>query len=213
MMPHDLANLHSRWDALFRGMGTPQARHHEFEQLVRHYREPHRGYHNLDHISDCLRQFDTVRHLVSGEVDAVEAAIWFHDVIYDPRGKDNEGESALCADAALARLGADAPFRMEVDRLILLTRHNEPPADVAGQLIVDIDLASLGASADVFDQNGANIRREFAHVDDATYRASRAAILRKFDARPRIYLTDAFFARYEQAARDNLRRAIAALEK
>ena len=43
IMAQDLANLHSRWDALFRGMGTVQVRHHEFDQLVRHYREPHRG--------------------------------------------------------------------------------------------------------------------------------------------------------------------------
>ena len=209
-MPHDLANLHSRWDALFRGTGTPQARRHEFEQLVRHYREPHRGSHNLDHIADCLRQFDAVRHLAP-DPDAIEAAIWFHDVIYDPRGADNEGASAAYADGALARLGADEPMRREVSRLIGLTRHNEPPADLAGQLMVDTDLASLGASPAVFDENGRNIRREFAHVDDATYQQARADILRKFIARPRIYFTDVFFKRFEEPARVNLRRAIAAL--
>ena len=211
-MPHDLANLHSRWDALFRGMGTPQARHHEFDQLVRHYREPHRGYHTLAHIADCLRQFDTVRHLAPREADVIEAAIWFHDVIYDPRGTDNEGASADYASAALARLGADEPFRAEVHRLIGFTRHRELPADLPGQLMVDVDLSSLGASSSVFDQNGENIRREFAYVDDATYRKARADILRRFAARPRIYLTDAFFSRYEENARSNLQRAIKAME-
>ncbi|HEV2292933.1 MAG TPA: hypothetical protein VGR35_03705 [Tepidisphaeraceae bacterium] len=210
-MCHDLANLHSRWDALFGGMGTPQARHHEFEELVRHYREPHRGYHNLDHIAECLRQFETVREMAPNP-DTIEAAIWFHDVIYDPRGSDNEGASADYADAALARLGADEPFRREVRRLIELTRHNDAPADLDGQLMVDTDLASLGASAAAFDANGQNIRREFAHVDDATYQRSRADILRWFAARPRIYLTDVFFNRFEKSARANLRRAIAALE-
>jgi predicted metal-dependent HD superfamily phosphohydrolase len=207
-MNQEDTKLHSRWDALFHGRGTPATRHHEFDQLLRHYREPHRGYHNLDHIADCLRQFDTVRHMAP-DPDAVEAAIWFHDVIYDPRGSDNEGASAEYAAAALSRLGADEPFRREVSRLILVTRHNESPADPGGQLIADIDLASLAAAPAVFDQNGRNIRREYGHVDDAAYERSRAAMLRKFVERPRIYHTKSFFDRYEQAARDNLRRALA----
>lgn len=210
-MPHDLANLHIRWDALLRGMGTPQTRQHEFEHLVRHYREPHRGYHNLDHIADCLHQFDAARHLAH-DPDVIETALWFHDVIYDPRGTDNEGASAEYAEAALNRLGAKEPFRREVDRLIGLTRHADTPADLAGQLMVDVDLASLGAAAELFDENARNIRCEFAHVDDATYRRSRANILRAFAARPRIYLTEPFFTRFEQPARANLRRAIDALE-
>lgn len=210
-MVHDLANLHSRWDALFRAMGTPQAHQHEFEQVVHHYREPHRGYHNIDHIADCLHHFDTVRH-TAPDPDAIEAAIWFHDVIYDPHSADNEGESAEYAEAALTRLGADERMRREVVRLIELTRHNEAPADLAGQLMVDVDLASLGAPAAVFEENGRNIRREFAHVDDVTYRQSRADILRRFADRPRIYHTDVFFDRFEEAARANLRRAIAAIE-
>lgn len=210
-MNYEDTKLHSRWDALLRPLGTSAARHQEFEQLVRHYREPHRGYHNLNHIADCLHQFDVVRHMAP-DPDAVEAAIWFHDVIYDPRGVDNEGASAAYADGCLARLGAEERFRAEVNRLILLTRHDDPPNDVAGQLMVDIDLSSLGAPAAVFDQNGENIRREFAHVDEQHYRASRAKILRKFDARPRIYLTESFVARYEESARANLRRALAALE-
>jgi predicted metal-dependent HD superfamily phosphohydrolase len=192
-------------------MGTPQVRHHEFDQLVRHYREPHRGYHNLDHIADCLRHFDTVRHLAP-DPDAIEAALWFHDVIYDPRGSDNEGASASYSDGALARLGAGESMRVEVRRLVELTRHNGSPTDLAGQLMVDTDLASLGASAAEFDENGRNIRREFAHVDDAAYQRARAEILRKFVARPRIYFTDVFYRRFEDAARINLSRAIAALE-
>ena len=211
-MNQQLAKLHSRWDALFRGLGTPAIRHHEFDALVRHYREPHRAYHNLDHIVECLRQFDLVRHLVN-DPDAVEAAIWFHDVIYDPRGADNEGASAAHAQAALSRLGVDERFRQEVARLILLTRHDAPPADLAGQLMVDIDLSSLGAKPEVFDRNGENIRKEFAHVDDATYRATRARFMRAFAERPRLYYTEYFRWRFDGPARANLRRAIEALER
>jgi predicted metal-dependent HD superfamily phosphohydrolase len=210
-MNQDLTKFHSRWDALFRGLGTPGSRHREFEALVRHYREPHRGYHNLDHIAACLRQFDLVRHLAP-DGDALESAIWFHDVIYDPRGADNEAASAAYAMGALARLGAIEEFRQEVARLILLTRHVQPPDDVAGQLLVDIDLSSLGAPPEEFDRNSENIRREFAHVDEATYKRTRAQIMRKFAARRPLYFTDYFKWRFEQPARANLARAIAALE-
>lgn len=210
-MPQELANLHSRWDALLRPLGTPATRHHEFEQVIRHYREPHRGYHGLAHIADCLHHFDGVRNLTA-DPNAIEAAIWFHDVIFDPRGSDNEGASAKYADDSLALLDAEEPHRSEVRRLILFTRHADPPTDMDGQLMVDIDLSSLGAAAAVFDKNGRSIRQEFAHVDEGAYRASRAAILHKFAARQRIYLTEHFFKRYEKAARANLRRAIDAME-
>ncbi len=206
-MNGNFVHLHSRWKTLFRALGTAQDRRREFENLFNHYSEPHRAYHNLDHIAHCLRELDDARHLIA-HGDVVEAAIWFHDVIYDPRGSDNERDSARYAKATLERLGAVEPFRSEVQRLILLTRHDHSPSDLAGQLMVDIDLASLGAPAEVFDENGQNIRIESAHADQATYETARAAMLRKFADRPRIYFTDFFAHRYESRARDNLRRTL-----
>ena len=58
---------------------------------------------------------------------ALEAAIWFHDVVYDGRRTDNEEQSANIADAALEKLDAPMTLRERARQLILLTRHDRRP--------------------------------------------------------------------------------------
>ena len=53
------------------------------------YSAPSRHYHGMDHIRallDLARQY----RVEMADPEAVEAAIWFHDVVYDSRAKDNE---------------------------------------------------------------------------------------------------------------------------
>lgn len=56
------------------------------EELQQAYTEPQRHYHTLSHISALLEQLDQATTAVLPEEGrhAVEAAIWFHDVVYDP---------------------------------------------------------------------------------------------------------------------------------
>ena len=51
-----------------------------FESLFKHYSQAHRRYHTPHHIEHCLEQFDWAADLMKDR-DAVEMAIWFHDVI------------------------------------------------------------------------------------------------------------------------------------
>jgi predicted metal-dependent HD superfamily phosphohydrolase len=202
--------LRRRWDALCGGLGTPELCGQVFDSLYASYAPPERHYHGIYHIADCLRQFDSVRDLASNPL-AVELAIWFHDVVYDGRRNDNEERSADAADAALRRMRASDTLRRDVRELILLTRHNQSPATIDGQLIADIDLASLAVSPQQFDANGEAIRREYPHVADAEFDLARAKLLGRFLERPRIYYTKVFHDRYEQQARANLSRTIGAL--
>jgi predicted metal-dependent HD superfamily phosphohydrolase len=190
-------------------VATPALRDRTFDELVAAYTAPDRHYHDIDHIADCLRELDEVRHLAHN-AEAIEDAIWFHDVVYDGRRTDNEERSGERADVVLHQLGCDQTLRAEVKRLILLTRHDREPAerDVDGQLMVDIDLASLALPPAAFDRNGENIRREYPHVDDAAFDRGRAAMLGSFLRRPRIYYTPWFSGRYEQKARQNLSRVV-----
>src|SRR5690606_36175629 len=122
---------------------------------------------------------------------AVEAAIWFHDAIYDSRRSDNETRSAaLAADrlssrASPARLSRIAAM-IEATATHTLPDLGDEAASRDAAFFLDMDLSVLGAPRDAFDSYEAAVRREYAWVDDEAWTAGRAAVLRKFLARPRI---------------------------
>jgi predicted metal-dependent HD superfamily phosphohydrolase len=204
-----MTNL-SRWQALWHTLEAERVDASLFTQLQQRYTEPHRAYHTLAHIEACLREFDGVSALCERPAE-VEAAIWFHDVIYDPHRSDNEERSAAWALSALAEAGVAAPVRLRVDQLILATKHTMPPAGQDASLLVDIDLSFLGCKPAVFEQHQQQIQQEYRWVPELVFRAQRAEILRKFLARPRIYQTEPFHKRFEQQARQNLTHALGQL--
>ena len=53
----------NRWDELSRASGVSGKTGYWYEQLVQLYTEPHRHYHKVEHIVDCLNEFERVRHL------------------------------------------------------------------------------------------------------------------------------------------------------
>jgi predicted metal-dependent HD superfamily phosphohydrolase len=179
------------------------------ESLATAWGEPHRVYHGPDHLRDCLRQLDEAAS-DTADSGVPEAALWFHDAVYDPRGQDNEDRSAEWARRALPAAGIAHPTAEEVARLVLLTRHRDPPeaADRSGQLVCDVDLSILGRSPAEYDAFERQIRREYAWVPESIYRAERARILARFLDREPLYLTPHFRHRYETAARGNLQRAL-----
>jgi predicted metal-dependent HD superfamily phosphohydrolase len=178
-----------------------------YGELLSAYTAPDRHYHDIRHIAHCLSEFDGVRHLAHNP-QALEVAIWFHDVVYDGRQKDNEEQSAEVAAAALRKLGASDAFIDEVQQLILFTRHDVEPTTADGKLMADIDLASLALAPDRFDENSRHIRSEYLHIPEAAFLRGRNDMLGGLLKRPRIYYTDVFHDRYEGQARENLERAV-----
>ena len=87
-----------RWNNLCAAAGvTPTV---AFDDLLTHYSEPHRAYHDANHIDECLAEFDSAKSEALNP-NSVEFAIWFHDVIYNPRATDNEEQSAARAHHSL----------------------------------------------------------------------------------------------------------------
>jgi predicted metal-dependent HD superfamily phosphohydrolase len=175
--------------------------------LATRYGESHRAYHNLSHVADCLAEFDGLRDLAA-DPDALELAIWFHDAIYDPHAPDNELRSAeLMLESLAAFALRDALLPTAYD-LIIATKHDAPPETDDDKLMIDIDLAILGKPQSVFLLYEQGIRREYDWVAEKAYRAGRSKILQMFLDRERIYHTPSMHARYEAAARVNLRDSI-----
>jgi predicted metal-dependent HD superfamily phosphohydrolase len=183
-----------------------------FAELSERYAEPHRTYHALSHIQACLALFDEASHLTA-QPHEVEAALWLHDVVYDPRAGDNEEQSARWADRRLGEVGVPGEHILTIGDLILITRHNRVPSSADAQLVADIDLAILGAGQEAFDLYERQIRQEYDWVPEETFCRRRAVVLTRFLERERIYQTSFFRERYEAQARENLARSLSRLRR
>lgn len=179
------------------------------------YRQPGRHYHGMAHIEALLAHLREHRAELS-DPEAVAAAIWFHDAIYDSRRSDNEARSAALAAERLSSRVTPARLSRIVAMIEATATHALP--DLRGRaarndaaLFLDMDLSILGAPKGAFDSYEAAVRREYAWVDDEAWRSGRAAVLRKFLARPRIFHTEVFEKRYEAPARENMERSLAML--
>lgn len=179
------------------------------------YRQPGRHYHGLAHVEGLLALVREHRTALA-DAEAVEAAVWFHDAIYDSRRSDNEARSAALAEEKLGSRVEAVRLSRIVAMIEATATHALPDlGDEAAKrdaaFFLDMDLSILGAPKAAFDSYEAAVRREYAWVDDKAWRSGRAAVLKKFLARPHIFHTEAFRQRFEAEARRNIQRSIAAL--
>jgi predicted metal-dependent HD superfamily phosphohydrolase len=192
------------WSAL----GATGPHEETFARLSAAYAEPHRAYHDATHIAACLSLLDDAEvHALAGRPEEVEAALWFHDVVYDTHAKDNEERSAELAVVALRDAGARGDAVARVGAHVLATR-DHATASEDGRLVVDIDLSILGAEPAAFERFDEAIRREYEWVEERAYVAGRAAVLRRFLERPFIFATELFRARFETSAGRNITGAL-----
>jgi predicted metal-dependent HD superfamily phosphohydrolase len=201
----------TRWTELLARVappaGGPAVRAAGTDLLAR-YAEPQRRYHDQRHLAEVLSAVDRLSAEAAAldvPVDAVRLGAWFHDAVYDPRAEAgaNEAASAALAGSVLGRLGVEADLVDQVVALVMMTAEHEPQGPAA-TVLSDADLAILGAPAARYAGYAADVRREYAHVSDPAFRSGRAAILRGFLERPRIFGTATGYAAWEQPARANL---------
>jgi predicted metal-dependent HD superfamily phosphohydrolase len=198
-----------RWEALLCGLGVPPETN-TFSELQSAYAQKHRRYHTSRHIEECLSLFDELKHLAKRPAE-VECALWFHDAIYEPMSKSNEERSANWAADFAGRVGVPSESVARSRAHIMATRHVLLPADDDSSLVVDIDLAVLGAAPSRYDEFERDVRREYRWVPGIIYRPKRAAILQSFLDRPRIYHWKSVCDRFERNARMNVSGAVRVL--
>jgi predicted metal-dependent HD superfamily phosphohydrolase len=185
-------------------------------ELVKAYSTSDRHYHDLRHIEAML---DLMRDRVALLADqaSVEAAIWFHDAIYDTHRDDNEQRSA---DLARERLSAVAT-KQQLDRIVVMIRasaNHVVPSDLDGcaasdcALFLDMDLAILASAPREFAAYEQAVRREYVWVPEAMWIAGRRRVLETFMTRTNIYSSPQYRLTHETAARRNLAQALSALK-
>ena len=202
--------LRELWQQAWRDAGISTPDTSVFDQVLARYSESSRAYHTTQHLEECLEQFGSVAHLAVHPGEA-QLALWFHDAVYDTRRGDNEERSAAWAVEVLSSAGASSQVQLRVRDLILATRGGSEPVSADGRLVVDVDLAILGAPPLRFEEYEAQIRREFSWVPDEAFAQARAEIVRGFLARPYVYATDVFRERLETQAQSNLASSLVRL--
>ena len=189
-----------------------------YKTLANHYSEPHRKYHSLTHIEDCLQQldnYDRVYPLAPYNKQLLEMALYFHDVIYEPKASDNEEQSCrffneMCNQQTKTEVSQNE-WQNSVSCLIMATKHHDG-SDLLAAITVDIDLSILGRGIDEFEQYNSAIRSEYAWVSIKDYKIGRIKVLESFLNRHGIFQNDYFKNLYEAQARSNIKNAIEALQ-
>jgi predicted metal-dependent HD superfamily phosphohydrolase len=180
-----------------------------------HYRQPHRGYHNQEHLDELI----ALARRYTPDLDTAEQlALLFHDAVYVPGAGHglNEVLSARLMRATIAALGrtdrlvaglAEADLQKAATIIEATTHDREPPAEAAR--LCDLDLWRLAAPWPDFERHADGVRHEYLHLvgSDEAFWTARRAFYRDMLKKPHLFATADFRDRFEAAARANLERA------
>ncbi|MCF7944638.1 MAG: hypothetical protein K9L75_03775, partial [Spirochaetia bacterium] len=103
-------------------MRSPNQLNMLWEALDQCYSSEKRSYHTWPHIYQMFLLLDRYAYL-SMEPDALEAAIWFHDAVYQPKSSQNEIESAQLAEKFLLPSSMQKESVQKVKALIRSTAY------------------------------------------------------------------------------------------
>lgn len=181
--------------------------HLTFNILVTHYGASWRRYHTLFHIKRMLDELDKI-YIKLKHPAHVEFAIFLHDIIYVVGARDNEVNSAAVAKAFLILMGVRVKIVRRIVRLITIgTTH---PKALRAKLsndekyMSDLDLYGFSLSWDAVLGQSRDVRREFSTFGNDAFRKGNSAFTTSL-LQGRIYLTEHFYTRYEECARENMR--------
>jgi len=147
--------------------------------IAMHYKEPQRHYHTVQHIEECLVCLDEFKSLARS-LEEVRMALLMHDLIYDPRKKNNEKLSADYTQKLMTDVGVNAQSCVRVYKHIMATVTHSFVDDSDTCLVMDIDMLILAAELSRLEEYENQIRKEYSHVPGFIYRVKRKMVLRNF---------------------------------
>lgn len=186
----------------------PLTNEHAATLLTVLYAQPHRHYHNVEHLIKVMRLWKELSAEGAWQ-HPLEAglALAFHDASYTPDSAINEEVSCLMVDTHCK----DYPCDLErVKSMIMATaRHKEDfEADSDTLLVMDVDIADLGGSPQQFARNFIGVCMEYCNPlirvsPEDFVKGQRQFLKTMLDGRKSIYRTP-HFAYLEAQARYNI---------
>ncbi|MGE3547329.1 MAG: hypothetical protein AB7L28_25610 [Kofleriaceae bacterium] len=202
----DRQTLRGRFLALVERLGgSISAAAEVFEALYARWNDASRHYHDVRHLTECLRELDSCEPSREDQ-DRIELALWYHDAVYDPRSRTNEDDSAELLIADVAVLAISDQVAQHAAALVRATAigSSAPELGAAGAIMRDIDLSILGRDALRFMEYELDVEREYRAVSTRVFRLARGRLLASLLAAPQIFHAEPLRARYEAIARINI---------
>ena len=155
--------------------------------------EPHRHYHTLRHLHHLFSLMDSYEQDIYDK-NVLTLAILFHDIVYDPKSRDNEVNSMRLFQEFAAEAAQDESGKFSekvvllVSEFILATKlHEVDPTRVTPgshehsdlMYFLAFDMAILASSPEDYLIYCQRIRKEYIHVEEKAYCTRRAEFLRK----------------------------------
>lgn len=179
------------------------------------YNEPHRKYHNLNHIRQCLVELEKLSEADNTvNFHLIEETIWWHDAVYEPKSKNNEKRT-------ISLLWATSPksYNAALEQMIKASDHKEESFKSASlafsggdklslEYFLDIDLSILGSEISEYSDYMMAIRDEYHFVPFDVYSQVRKYVLKSFLDKEHIYKSSYFREKYENIARKNIQLEI-----
>ena len=209
-----LETLRAHWD---KATADVKSRDEWFnDTIVPMHSERGRFYHTLVHLEEMLGYLELMERNDGMENNVLVMAIFFHDVVYDPKSFTNEEDSAklfedFWRDSCCGAQNDE--LKSQVVRYILATKHHTSTEDdECAQLFLDMDMAVLGKTKEAYWKYAGLIRKEYAFVEHDVYCEKRTDVLTGFLKNP-IFGTSLMRDALEQQARENLEAEIESLQR
>lgn len=176
-------------------------------ELNQQYSGRSRHYHNLTHIQNLIMELEKVKSEIK-DWNTILFSVFYHDVIYNARKKDNEAKSAVLATKRMSEIQVPPAQIALCKEQILSTKNHNISVNSDTNYLTDADLSILGKDWDTYREYFQNVRKEYAIYPDFLYKPGRKKALKHFLKMDHIFKTEHFSTLYEVQAIENIRKEI-----
>ncbi|MBG9375925.1 hypothetical protein I5907_06745 [Panacibacter sp. DH6] len=131
-----------------------------------------RHYHNLLHLQQMYTQLEACRDYIE-DWPTILFALFYHDLIYKARRRDNEAQSALTAARRLKAINYPQAKIALCSQHILATKSHVHSKSTDTNYFTDADLSILGSDSATYNAYAHHVRNEYKFYPGFLYKPSR----------------------------------------
>jgi pantetheine-phosphate adenylyltransferase len=133
----------------------------KYTTILDMWNEPHRHYHNQNHLLDLIDSINGLSGLSESEYEKLILCALFHDIIYDPSSQTNEEDSAQFFMSCV--VDKKNPDIIEIREMILSTKSHQSESKLS-KIFNDLDMSVIESDYENLLEWERGISNEFIPV-------------------------------------------------